>query len=637
MKETITYYENYSPVGDISVLAICFVFIILIRATYINRTKNFMLFQAMIALVMISAVSSVSFHVSMNMIERFPHELIYTFRMMHHITMFANLLIYVYYVMEPLHLDRVSDKRFVIIAGIGFVGAVAYEILGTVLKIGFYLREDGSIHEGKVVLPFEFLFFVGLIAFLLIHYRNRLYNQIMKAIIGTWGISVLVLGVQGRHHQTSFTTLSFIFPILALFYLIHSNPYDIEIGAVNESSFEETVRYAYRKKQPLLFMSLYLPLLEKKGKKYPKEIQGVIRHFSEQYFKGAVLFQISSGHMILVVDTHKNKGYEDKVKKMLEHFVQEYPKYYLDYKIIIIQAVDEISKDNDYIRLIKYVGKSMEDNSVHFVNEDDVKAYGRHKYILQELRDIHQKKDLEDERVRVYCQPVYNIATGTYDTAEALMRLRLPETGLVFPGQFISLAEQNHYIHTLSLIILHKTCKVIQRLLEENYVVRRISVNISVPEVSDPQFCQDITNIISDTGIPFEKIAIELTESQNEQEFRAVKQKIDELRNNGIKFYLDDFGTGYSNFERIMELPFDIIKFDRSLVLASVADKKSEKMVSHLANMFDAMNYSVLYEGIETSQDEEKCVGMCARYLQGYKYSKPIPIEDLTGYFEKTA
>ncbi|MBR1740610.1 MAG: EAL domain-containing protein, partial [Lachnospiraceae bacterium] len=99
----------------------------------------------------------------------------------------------------------------------------------------------------------------------------------------------------------------------------------------------------------------------------------------------------------------------------------------------------------------------------------------------------------------------------------------------------------------------------------------------------------------------------------------------------------DDFGTGYSNFERIMELPFDIIKFDRSMVLASASDGKSEKMVSSLASMFDDMDYAVLYEGVETPMDEEKCVQMRAKYLQGYKYSKPIPIEQLTEYFEKTA
>ena len=84
-----------------------------------------------------------------------------------------------------------------------------------------------------------------------------------------------------------------------------------------------------------------------------------------------------------------------------------------------------------------------------------------------------------------------------------------------------------------------------------------------------------------------------------------------------------------------MELPFDIIKFDRSLVTACGTNPKSEQMVGSLAAMFDDMNYSVLYEGVENELDEKRCIEMSAKYLQGYKYSRPIPIERLTEFFEK--
>jgi EAL domain-containing protein (putative c-di-GMP-specific phosphodiesterase class I) len=130
-------------------------------------------------------------------------------------------------------------------------------------------------------------------------------------------------------------------------------------------------------------------------------------------------------------------------------------------------------------------------------------------------------------------------------------------------------------------------------------------------------------------------VAIEVTESQTDSDFLTMRDKMFELRNHGIKFYLDDFGTGYSNFERIMELPFDIVKFDRSLVIAVSESKQSEKMVSSLSQLFTNMGYSVLFEGVENELDEERCIKMAASYLQGYKYSKPIPIERLTEYFER--
>ena len=114
-----------------------------------------------------------------------------------------------------------------------------------------------------------------------------------------------------------------------------------------------------------------------------------------------------------------------------------------------------------------------------------------------------------------------------------------------------------------------------------------------------------------------------------------MRDKIGILRERGIKIYLDDFGTGYSNMERIMALPFDIIKFDRSMLLASESSKRSEKIVESLAGIFSDLHYSVLYEGVESETDEQLCMDMFASYLQGYKYSRPVPIEDLAHYFEK--
>ena len=256
-------------------------------------------------------------------------------------------------------------------------------------------------------------------------------------------------------------------------------------------------------------------------------------------------------------------------------------------------------------------------------------------YILQQLTDIHHKHDLDDPRVLVYCQPVYNVRTSGYDTAEALMRLQLDELGFVMPNDFIYLAEEHGFIHTLTEIILHKTCLELRSMLDSGYNISRISVNVSMLELRSDHFCDDISGIIIDSGVPSAAVAIELTESQNESEFDIMKDKILELKEYGIKFYLDDFGTGYSNMERIIELPFDIIKFDRSLVTASSMDERSEKIVHNMANLFSDLHYSVLYEGIESENDENRCREMAASYLQGFKFSRPIPIAELRDFVEK--
>ena len=168
-----------------------------------------------------------------------------------------------------------------------------------------------------------------------------------------------------------------------------------------------------------------------------------------------------------------------------------------------------------------------------------------------------------------------------------------------------------------------------------NWYMNQLGHLLAICPVGGSDFQSDVKKIIKDAKIPFSKIALELTETQDEHHFHLLKEKMQELQACGIKFYLDDFGTGYSNFLRIMELPFEIIKFDRSMVIAAMRQVKSETIVSYLAHMFSDMGYSVLYEGIETEDDEVKCLNMYARYLQGYKYSIPIPMEELDQYFEK--
>jgi EAL domain-containing protein (putative c-di-GMP-specific phosphodiesterase class I) len=279
----------------------------------------------------------------------------------------------------------------------------------------------------------------------------------------------------------------------------------------------------------------------------------------------------------------------------------------------------------------------MPENAVYQVQQGDLEKYRQYDVILKQLADIAGRKNLNDPRVLVYCQPVYNIRTGRYDTAEALMRLRLEGIGLVYPDQFIPMAEENRYIHALTEIILSKTCRVLHNLIAEGFDIRRISVNVSALELRDPGFCDDINRIIDSSGVDSSRIAIELTESRSESDFLLMKERIEELKKRGITFYLDDFGTGYSNMERILELPFDIIKFDRSMLIAGSQSKKTEQVLGSLADLFSRLNYSVLYEGVEDEKDEKLCISLSASYLQGYKYSKPIPIGELRGFLVKAS
>lgn len=633
----INYYQSYYPVGDVLTMAFCFLFVVLIRNSYVNKTKAYKYLKIIVILLFGSAACNVTYHMLISAGAKSSIMLIYLFRTGFHFSLFGMLLHYVFYMKEPLHLDERHDTRYGIIGTMIFVVLVLWEIIGTVTKTGFYIEPDGSIHMGFPIFPVGYVAYIFLIGYVLIKYRERVFKQVITGIFITIGLSVLIICLQQYHGQSSFTVSTFVFPVFALLYLVHATPYNLESGALGVNAFADIITTSFDKRRKLLLMSLYMPEFDRGGRTYPIEIMSTIRYFVTDFFKDANLFQISGGHLILVIDIKKNPKYKDGQAKILGEFKKVYPIYRRDYKIVSILSDDRISINKDYTSIIGFIHRKMPMNSIYQVVEEDIKAFYDQKYIQSELEDIVKCKDLNDPRVEVYCQPVFNIRKGIYDTAEALMRLKLPNIGMVFPDVFIPIAERNNCVQMLTRIILNKTCRQISAMIRQGYNVRRISVNFSIFDVRENDFCMMVEKIIRENGIENNKIAIEITESQNEKDFELIKDRINELKGSGIKFYLDDFGTGYSNFERIMELPFDIIKFDRSLVIASSNDEKMRDMVSHLAKMFSDMDYAVLYEGIEDEEDEARCIDMSANYLQGYKYSKPIPIKQLTEYFVKSS
>jgi EAL domain-containing protein (putative c-di-GMP-specific phosphodiesterase class I) len=366
-----------------------------------------------------------------------------------------------------------------------------------------------------------------------------------------------------------------------------------------------------------------------------REMASVFFYFNEKFFKDNSMFRIRDDKFVLVYEDAKNVNAALIMPSFLEDFKKFYSKYKLDYKIVVIHSSPELSDGEEYILLNDFLDDKIPINTYYECTREDVKDFMKANYIVNQLHDIRKKNDLEDERVKVYCQPVLNLDTGTFTSAEALMRLELPDIGLVYPDVFIPLAEKNDCIHTLSMIILNKTCRHIKALEAEGYEISRISVNFAMSELKLHNFCDEVKQVINDNGIPYEQIAVELTESMNESEFENVKHIMSVLHSVGMMFYLDDFGTGYSNIERIIKLPIDIIKFDRSLTIMASNDENSKHIVEGFTDIFNKSDYKILFEGVETESDEQRCRNMNALYLQGYKYSKPIPIENLRDFLTK--
>lgn len=625
--------KGYSPVCDVSVLALCMIVAVVLIINKVQKGTNQRLMFVMVASVYFAAAASLVYHILIGIPGTDPM-FIYITRISNHLFFSLMQMAYVLYLREPLWMKDEGYNRFLFMITVIATAPIIVDILGIIFRFGYYIDNTGAEHSDFSIYPFAYVAFEIIIFFLIIKYRSRIIKQVFLCLLTVNIIAFVISAIQGMNYQTSFTTLEYFLPVLGLLFVFHSNPYDSETGAANDLYFLQEVANSIERRSPLIMVCCVIPEFMSKMK-YSKEVKTEFFRFFRQTIKHGILYRFSNGKFVLTMKKSRRGNFDRSIGKMLEEFYASYEKIGIDYKLIVAETVPDISSADDYIRLFDFIDDEMKINETRRINDGDIRRYLSTKYILSELEDITKKKDLDDERVLVYCQPVFNLTTGTYDTAEALMRLRLKETGLVFPDKFIPIAEKHGLIHQLSLVILNKTCRTIHELIAEGYILKRISVNFSTIDLRQELFCEEVQDIIIRNDIPYDCIAVEITESRSELEFNQLKSKVTELQELGIKFYLDDFGTGYSNFERIMEIPFDIIKFDRSMLIESSKNDTSKYMVSTFAGMFNELNYSVLFEGVEDDFDEQHCRSMFAKYLQGYKYSKPIPIGDLRNFLQK--
>ncbi len=622
--------REYTPVGDLTVISICVLMFIILMQTYSHRKRNFGLALKILVLCFASALTNVIYHV--NLIS--PPEIHFSFylsRIVHNVVLALVPFFYLLYLQDCLWATSSTSKRHSNFSLFLIFLTTVVDIVGMFRHFTMWVDADKTVHAAfNPYIPVDAIFNIA-IFIVLIRFRSRMIHHVFWGVFAPNVLATFMLIVQGIHGQTSFTCATYLFPVLGLIFLFHSNPYDIETGAVDESYFYDELDDKLNKKHTMILVSCTMTNFSKIITQ-SNSVKMEFYQFFRQNLQRGVLYHFPNDRMVLVFEK-KFHIQQDKIfEQMLENFQAGREKFKLDYKLVIMETTPEITSSHEYIRVMDSVEMDMINNTIRQVREEDIKHFYKDSYILTQLEDIVRKYDLDDERILVYCQPVFNITTGTYDTAEALMRLKLPNVGMVFPDQFIPLAEQNNLIHAMSMIILNKTCGAIRTMMEDGFYINRISVNFSTIDIRYENFCEEVQQIIARNQVPYEKVAIEITESRNESDFQLMKCKVMELQKLGIKFYLDDFGTGYSNFDRIMEIPFDIIKFDRSMLIESGKSDSAFYMVSTFATMFDKLHYSVLFEGIETEIDEKSCVRMCAKYLQGYKYSKPIPIEQLNHF-----
>lgn len=455
-------------------------------------------------------------------------------------------------------------------------------------------------------------------------------------------VELFILISQLLSSEWIFVGLSTVIPLTIFYLLFHSNPYDDSTGTQNAESMFNHLDRILRKKQNFVALFVDFPQLHKEfylnGEERIRMTRiNLCRRVESISYKINIYMITDNTYAVIspVKTDEEGRQILDHILEGLEE-VENMGRYQVYYKAV---AIRRFGGYRNLIQLYEFwaflrekLGPKMK-SECYLATTTIYEKFLRHHRIRETLEDIRDRQNMMDPRVMCYAQPIYNVRTESFRTAESLMRLMV-DGDVVSPNDFIPEAERMGCIHDLTKIMLTKVCTEVA-VLEKEFDFDGITINCSATEFMDKNLHQDLLGIIDEMGVDHNHIRFEITESSMVDHYDSVLFNMEKMNEAGILFYLDDFGTGYSNLERIITCPFDTIKFDKTMLYKGMQDKSMDSIMTTMVDVLKERNKVMLVEGVET---EEQCAYSIERgfdFIQGFKYAKPQPIEKLNAYFPK--
>ena len=301
---------------------------------------------------------------------------------------------------------------------------------------------------------------------------------------------------------------------------------------------------------------------------------------------------------------------------------------------------------NFYLRACAGVATYPEDtNSIlKLLRYADIAMYHASKNSKEKI--VYFNKNLESELIRraqveeyiqeslkhdyfflVY-QPQYYANSKRLRGFETLIRMKLPDGTNISPGEFIPIAEKTDLIFKIDEYVLRRAMKEFKEDIANTEEKLLLSVNISAKDISSPDFHNKLSRIIEETGFPAECLEIEITEYSLYDSLETTVANISSIREMGAKLALDDFGTGYTSLAQLLNLPFDLLKIDKSLVDNIETSEVSRDFVNLVIYMGHIMNSEVISEGVETESQLQLLKDQNCDFIQGYVWSRPLALRD---------
>lgn len=525
-------------------------------------------------------------------------------------------------------------RKYIVIALIG---------LCLIYALPIYIHYGGGRHDlytygPSTIATYLFaLSFVIMNIYSMIKHRDRIHTGRREAVF-VW-MAVLISAAVTQFIFQEILVIGYAFAIgIMVLYLKLENPeqnLDRRTGLFNQNAFVEYTKQLCAEERSFSLLSLYFERLFH---------QTVQEDINER------LIMDVSRYLLRIPDTSAFKNAEDEIVLILENperlkeieeglKAQFNDRWGQDEAVVLrlhgvcIPDVGMLPGGQDLSYFLRYI----RENSTRYTEE----------YFLtvqpSMVRDMYEERlteqlilrAIEEERFEVFYQPIYSTKEQCFTCAEALVRMRDGEGRLIPPGEFINVAEKNGLIIQLGEMVFETVCRHLHERGPEKYGLHYIEVNLSMLQCTYRNLAGDYIRIMKEYEIDPSWINLEITESASMEAKQILLENMEELMEFGVRFSLDDFGTGQSNLNYIVDMPVDIVKFDKSMTESYFANGKAKYVMDAAMHMIQGMNLAIVSEGIETKEQFETMCSLGISYIQGFYFSRPLPQEEFWEFLRK--
>jgi diguanylate cyclase (GGDEF)-like protein/PAS domain S-box-containing protein len=244
--------------------------------------------------------------------------------------------------------------------------------------------------------------------------------------------------------------------------------------------------------------------------------------------------------------------------------------------------------------------------------------------------EVEMHRALTDDELVAFYQPIVNVTSGRIEGVEALVRWQHPTRGLLPPSEFVDLAEETGQIVALGNVMLRQACARAASWVDIDGQGPYVSVNISSKHFQSHTLVDDVSFALKTSGLPGERLVIEVTESALLANVHESMRQMDNLREMDVRIALDDFGTGYSSLGYLRELPVDILKIDRSFIIDLGVSEQPAEFLRAIYTLSSSLHLITIAEGVEEASQLGLLQELGIERIQGFLFSKPVPADALT-------